>query len=88
MHWRILFLPVAVPALWFAAAPQGVAQPKPIPAEQFPQLHRMIKPQPGELRFQELPWLLSVHKARLKAAAEGKPILVWSGSGGAPLGVC
>jgi hypothetical protein len=48
----------------------------------------MIKPQPGELRFQEVPWLLSVYEARKQAAAEGKPILVWSGSGGAPLGVC
>ena len=68
----------------FAAADE----PKPIPPEQFDKLHKMIKPQPGEMRFQEIPWLLSVHEARKKAAEEGKPILVWAGSGGAPIGGC
>jgi hypothetical protein len=57
-------------------------------SEQFAELHRLIRPQPGELRFHEIPWLLDVWEARKKAAAEGKPILVWSGAGGAPLGVC
>jgi hypothetical protein len=69
------------------AAPAS-AQQGPIPPGQFDKLHRMIKPRPGELLFQEIPWLLSVHDARVRAAAEGKPILVWSGSGGPPLGVC
>jgi hypothetical protein len=69
---------------WLARADE----PRPIPPEQFEKLHQMIKPQPGEMRFQEIPWLLSVHEARKKAAAEGKPIFVWSGSGGAPIGGC
>jgi hypothetical protein len=56
--------------------------------EQFAELHRLIRSQPGELRFHEIPWLLDVWEARKKAAAEGKPILVWSGAGGAPIGVC
>jgi hypothetical protein len=64
------------------------AQPGPIPPEQFAALHKLIRPQPGELRFHEIPWLLDVWEARRKAAAEGKPILVWSGAGGAPIGVC
>jgi hypothetical protein len=59
-----------------------------IPVEEFDKLHRLIKPQPGELRFHEIPWLIDVWEARKKAAAEGKPILVWSGAGGAPIGVC
>ena len=70
------------------AAPAGAAEPKPILPELFESLSKLIKPQSGELLFQEIPWLLSVHDARVKAAAEGKPILIWSGSGGAPLGVC
>jgi hypothetical protein len=70
-------------ALWVRAE-----EPKPIPPEQFAKLHKMIKPQPGELRFQDIPWLMSTYEARKKAAEEGKPILVWSGSGGAPVGVC
>ena len=63
-------------------------EPKAIPPEQFEQLHKMIKPQAGEMRFEEIPWYLSVWEARKKAAEEGKPILVWSGSGGAPIGGC
>jgi hypothetical protein len=63
-------------------------QPEPIRADQFVQLHTLIKPQPGELRFHEIAWLIDVWEARKKAAAEGKPILVWSGAGGAPIGVC
>jgi hypothetical protein len=68
-------------------APEASEAPA-IPAEQLVQLHRLIRPQPGELRFHEIPWLLSVWEARKKAAEEGKPILVWAGSGGAPIGGC
>ena len=66
------------------------AQPGPaaIPVEQFVKLHNLIKPQAGELRFHEIPWQIDVWEARKQAAAEGKPILVWSGAGGAPIGVC
>ena len=78
----------AVLAVAVFATPATAAEPKPIPPEQFEAISKLIKPQPGELLFQQIPWLLSVHDARVKAAAEGKPILVWSGSGGAPLGVC
>jgi hypothetical protein len=70
------------------AAPQAAALAGPIPADQFAGLLRLIKPHPGELRFHEVPWLIDVWEARKKAAAEGKPILVWSGAGGSPLGVC
>lgn len=74
-------------------AATGFAQEQPvtptaIPAEQFVTLHNLIKPQAGELRFHEIPWLIDVWEARKKAAAEGKPILAWSGAGGAPIGVC
>ena len=69
------------------AAEKG--QPGPtLKPEQFAALHTLIKPQPGELRFHEIPWLIDVWEARKKAAAEGKPILVWSGAGGcAPRGL-
>ncbi|MEX0715524.1 MAG: hypothetical protein WD066_03010 [Planctomycetaceae bacterium] len=64
------------------------AEPKPIPPEQFESLKKRIQPQPGENRFWEIPWLVSIHEARVKAAAEGKPIYVWSGSQGAPITGC
>jgi hypothetical protein len=61
---------------------------KPIPAEQFNQMHKMICVQPDEQRFWQIPWKLTITEAREQAAAEGKPIFVWAGAGGAPIGVC
>jgi hypothetical protein len=71
-----------------AASELLAAEPNLIPADQFDKLHSMIKRQPGESRFHDVPWQLSIWEARKQAAAEGKPILVWSGSGGAPVGSC
>lgn len=55
---------------------------------EFDSLHAKIKPQKGESRFWEIDWMLDLTAARQKAAAEGKPLLVWSGAGGAPIGAC
>jgi hypothetical protein len=88
MRFRKALLFMAAFSLFIGASPPLAAQPQPIPSELFDNLHKLIKPESGELRFHEIPWLLSVHDARKKAAAEGKPILVWSGAGGAPIGVC
>lgn len=52
---------------------------------EFEKVHKLIKPQPGESRWREVPWLTSLWEARQKAAAAGKPIMVFTGSGGAPL---
>jgi len=60
----------------------------PLSAEQFAKTLALIKPQPGESKWTEIPWLLSVHDARVKAAAEGKPIFIWSSGGALPLGAC
>ncbi len=63
-------------------------EPKPVPVDQFDHLHKTIKPQEGESLFWQVPWLLSLDEALLKGAKEGKPVLVWSGAGGAPHTVC
>jgi len=81
LHLALLGL-VGSTGLLSAQAPKSIA-----PGD-FDKLHKMIKPQAGESRFQEIPWLLSVWEARKKATAEGKPILVWAGAGGAPTAVC
>ncbi len=60
----------------------------PLSAEQIAKTLAQIKPQPGESKWTEIPWLLSVHDARVKAAAEGKPIFIWSSGGALPLGTC
>ena len=62
--------------------------PAPLSAEQFNKLHRLIKPQPGESRWMEIDWHPTVWEARQKAAAEGKPLFIWAGSGGAPAAGC
>ena len=61
-----------------------VAAQEPITPEQFEKVHKLLKPQPGESRWREIAWETSLWEARRKAAAEGKPIAVWTGSGGAP----
>ncbi len=68
--------------------PVAAQQPKPILPKQFDELHAMFKTQPGESRFWKLPWMIQLDEAIKKGAAEGKPILVWCGAGGAPVGVC
>ena len=56
-----------------------------LPPKQFAALHALIKPRPGEDKWAEIPWLTSLWEARRKAAAEGKPILLWEMDGN-PLG--
>ena len=57
-------------------------------ADSFAQLHKQIRPQPGESRWMEILWLIDIHKARQKAAAEGKPLFVYSGGGATGIGAC
>jgi hypothetical protein len=72
----------------FVAAVARADEPRPIAPEQFDRLHKMIRVQPDEQRFWQIPWKLTISEARAEAARAGKPILVWAGAGGAPIGVC
>jgi hypothetical protein len=63
-------------------------EPQPIGPGGFEKLHQMLKPQRGESRWMEIDWYPSVWEARQKAAAEGKPIFMMAGSGGAPAAGC
>lgn len=65
-----------------AAQPAEVTAPK-ISPQQFSKLRELIKPKPGG--YDDVPWMTDLWQARKKAAAEGKPILVWVGDGH-PLG--
>jgi len=53
----------------------------PVPPEQFDKLLALIKPQTGEEKWQQIPWMVDLWAARKKAAAEGKPILLWEMDG-------
>jgi hypothetical protein len=65
-----------------AAERAEVMAPKIVP-EQFDKLRALIKPLPGG--YDDIPWMTDLWEARKKAAAEGKPLLVWVGDGH-PLG--
>ena len=69
-------------------APAAEAEHTPAKSEQLAKSMKLIKPQPGESKWMEIPWLTSVWEARKKAAAEGKPIFIWAGSDGGPVGIC
>jgi hypothetical protein len=86
MH-RFIFQAAALAGL-FAAITARTEEIKPIPVAHFDKLHRMIRVQPDEQRFWQIPWKLRISDARQQAAQEGKPIFVWAGAGGAPIGVC
>lgn len=58
----------------------------PAPDERdFDRLFAAIKPQPGESPWREIEWLTDVHDARVKAAAEGKPLLIFTAADGSSL---
>jgi hypothetical protein len=63
-------------------------EPRLIGAVEFEKLHQLLKPQPGESRWMEIDWYPNIWEARQKAAAEGKPIFMMAGSGGAPAAGC
>lgn len=55
-------------------------------AEQdFEAIRAVVRPAPGEDPFVEIPWQTSLWDARVLAAREGKPILLWE-MDGHPLG--
>ena len=63
-------------------------RPASLTAARWDEIHRLIRRQPGESRWMEIDWYPSVWEARQEAAAEGKPIFLMAGSGGAPAAGC
>lgn len=70
-------------AVVWLARPTAAAEP--IAPEKFTKLHNLIKPSAEEEKWSQIPWMASLWDARKKAAAEGKPILLWE-MDGHPLG--
>jgi hypothetical protein len=68
--------------------PVAAQESKPLLTKEVEELHQMLRPQPGESRWMEIDWYPSVWEARQKAAAEGKPLFLLAGSGGAPPSGC
>ena len=56
-----------------------------IAADDFKRLYDEIRPQKGESPWRDIEWMTSIRDARLKAAAEGRPIVVFTAADGSPL---
>jgi hypothetical protein len=75
-------------ALLAGARALGGEEPAALSDADLASLHQLIKRQPGESRWMEIDWYPSIWEARRKAAAEGKPLFLMAGSGGAPAAGC
>jgi hypothetical protein len=69
---------------WLAAG-LGAPAVEPLPPEQFARVQALIKPASDEDRWASIPWLTDLWRARVIAAEQGKPILLWE-MDGHPLG--
>ena len=95
---KVMMLTVVLVVLsLISSAISVLAEPSPIekldtPAkltpQQFADFHTLIKPAPHESPWAKISWHASVWEGRKQAAAEGKPMLIWSGGGSPPLGAC
>ena len=83
MHSRLVFLTVLLASAISTQAADHIAK---ISDGEFQRLHALTKPQRGESPWREIDWLTNVTDARNKAAAEGKPIVIFTAADGSPLG--
>ena len=72
-------------ALGASTSNQAPATAPPLTPEQVTKLQAVLIPRPASEKWMEIPWLTDLWQARQKAAAEGKPILLWE-MDGHPLG--
>jgi hypothetical protein len=79
---------VLVPVFFLASVAfflSGSRAAEPIKPADFAELHKLIQPSEEESAWLSINWHTDLWKAREKAAAEGKPILLWE-MDGHPLG--
>jgi len=89
--WTVLLAMMVAAGVFPCPSRQASAQEKEarrLSAVEFENLHQMIRPQAGESRWMEITWYPNIWEARQKAAADGKPLFIWAGSGGAPAAGC
>ena len=79
-----LSLGLVWPCISIAAEPRHTTANDPF-KHSLAELHALIKPQAAEEAWSKVPWMTSLWEARQKAAAAGKPILLWE-MDGHPLG--
>ena len=72
-----------------AAGPWGArpAAAEPIAPAKYDELVQVVKPPTREYEWLlQIPWQISLQAARERAAAEGKPLFLWTAADGNPLG--
>jgi hypothetical protein len=69
---------------WLAMM-SNVSAVEPVRADEFAELHALIKPGKDEDKWAAIPWMTDLWQARQLAAKQGKPILLWE-MDGHPLG--
>lgn len=84
-RFLIGMLGVALAAVVALTRSTSVSGAPPLTEDDAARLHKVIRPLPGEDPFETIPWETSLWDARVKAAAAGKPILLWE-MDGHPLG--
>ena len=77
--------PFTVTVMVLALAPCVARSAEKPAAEEFDKLRALIKPHTHEDKWAEIPWTANLWEARQRAAALGKPILLWEMDGN-PLG--
>ena len=82
---RLSSLRRALPLLAALPLAASAAAAEPIPDQSFEKLHALISPESGEDKWAQIPWRTSLWQARIDAARQGKPILLWE-MDGHPLG--
>ncbi len=84
----VLSLARSANSLLAESAIENLNVPATLTPQQFADYQALIKPAVHESPWAKISWHASVWEARQQAAAEGKPILIWSGGGSPPLGAC
>jgi hypothetical protein len=81
---RIYQCTVLVVSTWLSAH-AAVRGGEPLSSGDCKHIRNLVRPDPDEEKWSQIPWLSSLWEARKQAAVEGKPILLWE-MDGHPLG--
>jgi len=76
MHARVASFLIVALAVSSASGQEKAHSPR-----GFDKIHALVRPDPGELRIKEIPFVPTLWEARKKAAEEGKPILLIGSQG-------
>jgi len=92
-RWHLTLAFLTVLSMFCQAGEVALSAPATLPpapeikTDDFQKLHALIKPGAGESRWAEIAWMTCLWEARQRAAAEGKPLLIWYAAEGNPIGL-